>query len=326
MRNAILALVLVTVTAATAPAQGWAEKMFKDGTTHDFGNVPHGTQLMHKFTIKNIYAVRMEILSVNSACGCTKGTASKRVLEPREEATIDVTMDSTQFTGPKSVEVTVTVGPEYTSVAKLKVTANSRQDIVFNPREIDFGNINVGDKPDKIVEIEYAGTLNFKITDAVAKDLPLDVSVEESYRKTGAVGYKVKVALKDNVPAGLFKEDIYLKTNDPSSPMVPLLVEANIQAAVSLSANSFNLGKVKVGEPVTRRVIVKGNKPFKILAVDGTGNGIDAIELPKDAAAQQIVSFKCTPAQDGEFKRELKIKTDLQDAPLVVTIEGKAAK
>jgi hypothetical protein len=38
------------------------------------------------------------------------------------------------------------------------------------------------------------------------------------------------------------------------------------------------------------------------------------------------VSFKCTPSQDGEFKRELKIKTDLQDAPLVVTIEGKAAK
>src|SRR5262249_4551779 len=158
------------------------------------------------------------------------------------------------------------------------------------------------------------------------KDLPLDVGLEESYRRPGQVGYKVKVSLKANVPPGPFKEDIYLKTNDPASPLVPILVEANVQTAVSLSANTFNLGTVKSGDTVTRRVVVTGNKPFKVLGVDGLGDGIDAVDLPKDAAAQQIVSFKCKPTKPGDFKRELKIKIDLQDAPLVVTIEGSAAK
>jgi hypothetical protein len=328
MRNAILALIMVTVTAATAPAQGWAEKMFKEGTSHDFGNVPLGTQLFHRFTITNIYAVRMEIVSIHSGCDCTKATASKRVLEPRETATIDVNMDAKRFNGQKTVVVRVTVGPEYTSTAELKVTANSRADIVFNPSQISFGTVNAGDKPDQTVEIEYAGQLDFKVGEIVAKDLPLDVSFEESYRKKdeGKVGYKVKVALKGNIPPGPFKEDIYLKTNDPASPLVPLLVEANIQSAVSLSANSFNLSKVKIGDTVTRRVVVKGNKAFKVLGVEGTGDGIDAVDLPTGAAGQQVVSFKCQFTKEGAFKRELKIKTDLQEAPLIVTIEGNATK
>jgi len=38
----------------------------------------------------------------------------------------------------------------------------------------------------------------------------------------------------------------------------------------------------------------------------------------------QIVSFKCQVSQPGPFKRELKIKTDLQDSPITVTIDGNA--
>jgi hypothetical protein len=326
MRNAILALLIVTCTAAAAPAQGWAEKMFPDGITHDFGNVPFGTQLFYRFKVKNIYAVRMEIVAIHPSCGCTTATASKRVLEPREEATIDVSMDAKTFTGQKTVSVRVSVGPEYTSSADLKITANSRKDIVFNPSEVSFGTINAGDKADKVVEIEYAGQLDFKITDALAKDLPLDVSFEESYRRSGQVGYKVKVALKDTVPPGLFKEDIYLKTNDPASPLVPLLIEANIQPAVSLSANGFTLSKVKVGDTVTRRVVAKGNRPLKIVSVEGTGDGFEVVDLPTTAATQQVVTIKCTFMKEGAFKRELKIKTDLQEAPLLVTIDGSATK
>jgi Protein of unknown function (DUF1573) len=326
MRNAILALMVVTLTATAAPAQAWAEKMFKEGTTHDFGNVPRGTELFHQFKITNIYAVRMEVVSIHSGCNCTTATCSKRVLESHETATIDVSMDAKRFTGAKTVLVRVTVGPEYTSAAELKVTANSRADVVFNPSQISFGNVNVGQTPDQTIDLEYAGKLDFKISEVVAKDLPLDVSFVEAYRRPGQVGYKVKVVLKSSVPAGLFKDNVYLKTNDPASPMVPLLVEANVQTAVSLSANSFNLGTVKVGDAVTRRVQVKGNKPLKILSVEGVGNGVEVVDLPAAATDRQTVTFKCQFIKDGEFKRELKIKTDLQEAPLIVTIEGSAAK
>ena len=143
-RKALLAFIVTAAAATAAPAQNWAEKMFPDGVTHDFGVVPHGAQLFHQFKIKNIYAVRMEITSITPGCGCVTATASKRVLEPNEEATLDVNMDARRFTGPKSVIVRVTVGPEFTSSADVKVSATSRADVVFNPGDVEFGAVDHG--------------------------------------------------------------------------------------------------------------------------------------------------------------------------------------
>ncbi len=83
MRNTIAALMAVVLLAPLASGQGWAEKMFKDGLTHDFGVVPRGAQLFHRFTFTNIYAVRMEIIGLKPECSCVNVTAGKRVLEPR---------------------------------------------------------------------------------------------------------------------------------------------------------------------------------------------------------------------------------------------------
>ena len=53
-------------------------------------------------------------------------------------------MDARRFTGPKTVTIHVTVGPEYTSTATLQVSANSRSDVVFNPGEVNFGVVPHG--------------------------------------------------------------------------------------------------------------------------------------------------------------------------------------
>src|SRR6516225_6804369 len=105
MRKTIVALAVLTLGAAEAPAQGWAEKMFKDGLSHDFGTVPRGAQLFHRFTVTNIYAVRMEVTGISRSCDCVTAVAAKRILEPRETTTVDITMDGRRFTGPKSVTV-----------------------------------------------------------------------------------------------------------------------------------------------------------------------------------------------------------------------------
>ena len=62
--------------------------------------------------------------------------------------------------------------------------------------------------------------------------------------------------------------------------------------------------------------------PFRILGVEGTGEGIELGAPLGAGAASQIVTFRCQFARPGDFKRELKIKTSLQDAPVMVTIEG----
>ncbi len=327
LRKALLALIVTAAAATSASAQNWAEKMFPDGITHDFGVVPHGAQLFHQFKLKNIYAVRMEITSITPGCGCVTASASKRVLEANEEATLDVSMDGRRFTGPKSVIVRVTVGPEFTSSADVKVTASSRADVVFNPGDVEFGAVDHGQATSQTVDVEYAGPLDWRVTElVVGKDQPFDAAQTETYRKPGKVGYQVKVTLKADAAPGPVREWIYLKTNDPTSPTLPMLVTGEVEAVLSVSATKLNLGSIRVGETVTKKVILRGGKAFRVLGVDGTGDGVTLDSELAPAASVQTLSFKCQLNQTGDFKRELKIKTDIQNDPITVTIEGTAGQ
>jgi hypothetical protein len=328
MRKFALGCILLVVATAELPAQsGWAEKMFDRKVTHEFGTVPRGAQLFHRFPITNIYAVRMEIVSVQSGCGCVSAEASKRVLEPRETAYIDVNMDGRRFTGSKAVMVRVTVGPEFVSTAELRVSAFCRADVVFNPGQVSFGSVPAGQPVSQAIDVEYAGALDWTVTEVLAKDLPVQTSLKQFRREPGQVGYRLEVTLKPDAPVGPLKQEIFLKTNDPASPLVPVLVEGVVQAAISVSPPVLGLGPVKVGETLTRRVVVRGSRPFVVRAIEGTGAGFDAGgPISETAALVHILTLKCKLEQPGQFKRELKIKTDLQDAPVIVTVTGEAAE
>jgi hypothetical protein len=337
MRKSILALLVLASTAALAPAQGtgqpWAEKMFTGGLTHDFGTVPKGAQLSKDFVITNIYAVRMEITKIQSACGCVSASAPKRVLEPRESTTITVRMDAKRFSGPKAVGVSVTVGPEFISVAQIKVSANSRADVVFNPGEVNFGTVTRGATPSQVIDVEYAGVLPWQVTEVVAKDVPYTIAIKETYRRppngkiAGQVGYRMTATLKPDAPLGALKHDVFLKTNDPASPMVPVLIEANVQSPLTVSPALLSLGAVKINTALTRRVVLRGTRPFRVTGVEGTGAGIElGAALPANEAEVHTITFKCELDAPGGFKRELKISTTLQATPVVVTIEGVASR
>jgi hypothetical protein len=327
MRNAVLALVVLVLAAAAAPAQSWADKMFKDGTSHDFGSVPRGAQLYHRFTLTNIYAVPLQLSDVRTSCGCATATASTKTVGPRETAFIDVTMDGKRFTGPKSIRINVLVThPEYNSTAELKVMANSRADIVFNPGQVSFGAVARGDTPTQSIDVEYAGTLDWHVSGVNANGAPFDVALEEMYRRPGQVGYRVRFTLQTKAPAGSLKQEVFLQTDDPASKLVPVLVEATVQAPLTVSPANLRLADLPVGQEITQKVMVRGSKPFRIVSVEGTGNGITvagALPTPQPQV-QHTLMFKCQPTKPGDFQQQLQIKTDLQDAPVTVMIEGRA--
>lgn len=326
IRNGLLAVVAFTLALPAAMGQSWAEKLFKEGTSHDFQSIPRGAQLYHKFKMTNIYAVPLEIVNIRTSCSCATVAPSAKLLEPRQEGAIEITLDSRRFTGPKTVSVFVTVGPQYTSTAELRLSFNSRGDVVLNPGEVNFGVVPVGQASSQTIEVEYAGTLDWRVSEVAKGSAPVDASFEEMYRRPGQVGYRVKVNLRTDAPAGSHKWELFLKTNDPAGQLVPVLVEAAIQAPLTVLPETLKLADARVGIETTCKAIVKGSKPFRILAVEGLGDGITtATVLPSSPAAVHTVLFKCRPLKPGELRLTVRIKTDLQDAPVTLTIEGNAA-
>jgi hypothetical protein len=171
-------------------------------------------------------------------------TASKRILQPNEKATIRVAMDARRFSGPKSCAIWVTVGHPSWSEVRLKVMAVTRDDLVCNPGEVAFGPVEQGQTPSVLLDVEYAGSLALQIHEAVVpKGAPFAATVKELYRRPGRVGYQVKVSLKKDAPLGQFRQTLFLKTNDPGAALLPLQVHGAIQAPLKV---------VPAGEPNVR--------------------------------------------------------------------------
>jgi hypothetical protein len=323
MRRLVLAAVTMIATAPVALAQtsAWADKLFKGASSHDFGTVPRGAQLYHQFQMTNIWAVPLQIESVRTSCGCVTATASQQILQPRESAFLDIKMDAHRFTGPKTVTIYVTVGPQFTSTATLRVSANSRADVVFNPGQINFGLVAQGQAAAQTIDVEYAGVLDWRVSEVATNGAPVDVTYEELYRRPGQVGYRIRAALKPDARPGHVKQELTLKTNDQASPTVQVLLEATIQASLTVVPPTVNLS-LKVGQEDSRRVVVRADHVFKILGVEGIGEGIQA-EWPPNSAAVQIVTLKFLPGQTGELHRQLRIKTDLdKETFTTVTVDG----
>jgi hypothetical protein len=330
MRNMVMGVVAVLAAAGISPAQGdsWANKLFtfKGGPqalVHDFGNVPFGSMLHHSFPIYNPWAIPIEITEVRVSCGCVTARVSKNVIQPRETANLEVNMDTLRFKRPESrtVSVYVSVGPQYIQTATVQVSANARGDVVLQPGQVTFGVIAGGQSPARTIDVEYAGVLDWRINEVIKNDAPVDAVVEEWYRQPGKVGYHLRVTLKPDAPPGPLTQELLLKTNDSASPLVPVLVEATIQAPLTVSPNPLSLGTVQVGKTQTMKVIVRATQAFRITGLEGMGDDF-TIEKDENPKAMQILTVKYQAKSPGDVRQELKIKTDLPQPPLTLKVEG----
>ncbi|MBN9119380.1 MAG: DUF1573 domain-containing protein [Planctomycetes bacterium] len=348
---AVAGLTLTVATAADPPAPPapqpaqtvpWANKFFLPdiGTnreqaapaviTHNFGEVPHGTLCVHKFTVTNIYDTPMQIIEVKKGCTCLDYVPMTKVLQPNDTAEFTVTMNSAKFVGANAQNFYVTFGPKFVSTAVLRVSANSRTDVSVSPGAVALGTVPQGTRVNQSVQIKYSGrTRDWKITEVVPGNYPLDVKLSEVGRGgplRGGAEYQIDVTLQANAAPGTISEQITLKTNDPTNPLIHVGVTGTVAAPLEVLPNKVRL-EAKVGESATQRVLVRAAKPFKVVGVDGAADGI-TVELPTGGAARPVqgITLKFEPKQPGTAARQLRIRTDLEGGSAVLAVEVEGTK
>jgi Protein of unknown function (DUF1573) len=335
MRTVVLAALGLLTIAPPLRAQdqptGWAGKLFAvDGKIpagHDFKSVPKGAMLQHRFPISNPYAVPLQI-TTSVSCGCVTATPTPQVLQPRESGTLDITMDTTRFNGQKTVNVHVTVAhPQFWSTHTLTVQAVCRGDVELNPAQAVFGLVPVGQPVTREVVVRYRGNQpGWQITGVVADpSAPFEVRHQEQGRRGSQVDYRVFLILKGDAVAKSYKGDLTLTTNDPNNPAVAVPYDALVQAPLTASPDVARFAPVRVGAEAEKRIILRAAQPFRIITVDGQGDGVTATPARTDASPAHVLTVKVQPAQPGAVQKTLTVKTDLAGgATVAVRVEATA--
>lgn len=312
--------------APVAASEPWANKLFGGTIAKDFGTVAKGTTIHGKFEMRNIYKVPMEVVNVQVSCGrCVRASASKTRLEPGETGAINFSLETRLFDQPqKTFTIRVSVGPEFISEALLTITAHARSDIVLNPGSINFGNVARGSTPTQQLDVEYAGALDWKITEIVKNGAaPFDLRVEE-FKRAGQgirqVGYRLFATLKPTAEPGYFVETVVLKTNDANQDKFTFNITGTVQTTLSVTPAQISLSDMQPQETREFRVIVRGAQPFRITAIEGLGKGIDA-DKPENPATVHILTLRCKLDQPGEIRRAVTLRTDLGNESGVVQLD-----
>jgi hypothetical protein len=310
----IFTTLAVSLWATTsAPAASWAESLF-DAPHHDFGSVPHGPTVTHHFHLTNTTGKPLHIAGVRVSCGCVTATALKTDVAPGQSADIQALMDTSRFFGFRKVTVFVQFDQPYGEEARLSVQANSRNDVTFTPEALAFGRVKKGGGAETSVNVSFVGNSDWQILEAKGDSGYIQTSVQEVRRDASEVTYQVTARLRPDTPIGTWYTDVWVKTNNPALPQVRVPLTVQIDPALSISPTVAALGQVKAGTEAERKIIVRGDKPFRITKVKGTDAQLSVQDSASDNKPVHVLTVKLKAASAGQLARTIKISTDLQDS------------
>jgi hypothetical protein len=310
-RYSLVMLVGLAVPGAS-PAASWAEGMF-EGLSRDFGSVPRGPLLSHPFRLTNNTGVPVTISNLRVSCGCVTARALESELAPGQSTAILTEMDTRRFQRDKNVTIYVQFSQPSFEEVRLWVQANSREDITFTPEALAFGQIKHGSSPTARLNVSFVGNSQWRITGVSSDSNYITTTLKALPGNAMEVNYQVTAQLRSDTPAGRWYTDIWLKTNDPTTPRVRVPLSVEIQSALSLSPSAVILGQVKAGGLTERKLIVRGTQPFRILGVQG----VDSLWTLRDSTSARksvhVLTISLRAPRAGELTRVIKLITDLKE-------------
>lgn len=325
MARSAIVVVLMLLGGNSAFGQAWAVKMF-DETRHDFGTVARGAKTQHSFKFKNLYEEDVHVASVRSSCGCTTPVITKADLKTFEAGEIVAEFNTRTFLGQKNATLTVLFDKPFVAEVQLHVAGLIRGDVVLTPGAIDVGTVEVGTAAEKRVAVTHAGRGDWQIVDVKAVNPYFQVELFELGRSRTKVSYEVLFRLTSGAPVGYVRDQLLLVTSDPQAPEIAIEVEGRVASTVSVSPASLFMGVVKPGQKVSKQLVVRSRKPFRITEIKCHDKSFE-IQTSSQAKTVHLLPVKFTAGDhEGKITEHIQIATDQGDSVAEFTAYAQVIK
>lgn len=312
IRKSLLAA-LISFAATSCFCQEWASKMFKT-TEHDFGTVGRGAKAEFDFRFTNLYRDDVHVVNAYSSCGCTSVSVNQATLKSWQEGIIHAVFNTPTFLGSRSATITVVIDQPMPAEVLLNVRGVIRSDIAFDPSSVEFGEVNQGSEAEKRVRVSRYGTEDWKITGISPSSPYLSAEILNTSRQDGWTSVDLAVKLAKNAPVGYLRDYLTLSTSEGDSTQMPLAIEGRVISGLSVSPASLFMGVIQPGKSSTKPLVVKGNRPFKVLSVSCDDKSF-TFAAGKDASAVHVIPVTFVAgSKEGKVTKLIQIKTDLGQA------------
>jgi hypothetical protein len=308
--------------AGGANAGTWGDGLF-DELNKDFGSVPRGPTLTHHFRVKNNTKNVVNMSSVRVSCGCVSATALKGTLQPGEETSIIAKMDTTRFTGSKTVTIYVQFDRPNFDEVRLWVQANGRNDFALTPDTLAFGQVRRGVASANTIKVKFYGNSDAKILSVKSESNYVQPTIAEIKRADSEVEYELKAKLRADTPVGKWYTDVWIKTNISTMEQVRIPLTVEVESPLTVTPSVVTLGVIKAKEETLRKIIVRGAAPFRISEIKGADASTLVAFDSKLAREVHVLTIKVKPGMSGKIDKVLRVITDMKaDNEIDVRVQG----
>ncbi len=311
-RKIALPFLFIFLAASAVSAQEWAKAMFKV-TEHNFGTCARNAIAEYRFVFENLYLEDVHVAGVRTSCGCTTPSVENATIETYEKGAILAHFNTDTFLGQRSATLTVTIDKPFYAEVQLHVRGNIRSDVSVEPSSLKFGAVDQGTAVEQKARINFSGNSDWRIVDVKSANPHISAQAIEISRANGQVNYNLKVKLDPNAPAGQINDYLMLTINDSRKTQIPVLVEGRVEAGVTVSPAALFMGVLQPGQKVTKQLVVKSKKPFKILAIECDDKSFKFdLSAENTAKSLHLIPVTFLAGEDmGKIVKTLKIVTDL---------------
>ncbi len=208
--------------------------------------------------------------------------------------------------------MTVTIDQPFYAEVQLQVRGYIRGDVVVEPGSVQVGTVDQGVGANQAVGVSYAGRTDWQITGVKSSNPYITAKAVQTLRENGQVSYQLQVHVDPAAPAGYLNDHLMLVTNDAAASQIPVLVEGRVMPGITVSPTALFMGVVQPGQKVTKPLVVKGKKPFRILGIS-CDDGSFQFDTSKEGTPKELhlVPVTFTAGADaGKVVKTIKIKTD----------------
>ena len=319
---------VITTQGGAASKLNWAEQTFSE-LFMQFGTVPKGAKVLKSVTVTNIYKEDLQITNAGTSCGCFKATVvggqnNHITLKTHESAQITVSMDTIKFSGDRNANLDVTMtfnGRDYKSV-RIPLKGFIRTDFEINPPAVNLATVEQGRGTTKSVILRSMRP-GMQITGVRATN-PL---VKPEVRQRGSYGsseFEIAVALDPTAPLGEIRDLLTIKTNDPSNPELQVEVSGKVEPDLVVTPQQITLGNMRPGVPVTKSIIIRGQRPFVIDRLERDSElDVWKSKYSRDSKNLHTINLTMTPPETpGEYTEVFTISIPNRPEPIKVKATG----
>jgi len=200
----------------------------------DFGKVKQGAVLTHAFVFKNIGDETLRITKVTSSCGCTAAMPSDKEIAPGKSSEVKVTFNTRGYGGKLSKYVQIRSNDPKNPIKQLTVSADievpPQPRIELAPYSLDLGLFLESDEIQARAKIKNKGEreLSVEFNHREASFFSEGKEISSLLKIAAGKEKEVEIRIPPRKRAGLLREYILLKTNDPRRPSLSLYMSGYV--------------------------------------------------------------------------------------------------